>query len=382
MKIHFNKVLGATALGILLYSCVSKPKEEIKVEDTVEEQVFGTTFQNKKVETYEIKNANGMKMKVTNFGARVTNLWVPDKDGNLVDVVLGFETLDEYLESGEKYFGAAIGRYGNRIANGKFTLDGEEYTLPQNNNGQTLHGGPGGMDYVIWDVEKSGENGLIFSYTSPDGEEGFPGELKVKMIYTLTDDNEFKVTYEAETDKATPVNLTHHSFFNLNGAGNGNVLDHTLQLNASEYTPVNEVLIPTGEVASVKETPFDFTDPTTIGERINQENQQLKFGGGYDHNWVLDKTGNDLSQAAVISSPQTGIEMEVWTTEPAIQFYSGNFLDGSVTGKGGKVYELRSAFCLETQHYPDSPNQPNFPSTILKPGEKYEQTCIYKFGTK
>jgi aldose 1-epimerase len=382
MKNHFNKILGAAALGVLLFSCESKPKEETKAEETVQKQVFGTTFQNKKVETYEIKNANGMKMKVTNFGARVTNLWVPDKDGNLVDVVLGFETLDEYLNSGEKYFGATIGRYGNRIANGKFTLDGEEYTLPINNNGQTLHGGPGGFDYVIWNVEKSGENGLIFTYTSPDGEEGFPGELKVKMIYTLTDENEFKVTYEAETDKATPVNLTHHSFFNLNGAGNGDVLDHTMQLNASKYTPVNEVLIPTGEIPTVKGTPFDFSEPTTIGARINQENEQLKFGGGYDHNWVLDKTGKALTQAAVVSSPQTGIEMEVWTTEPAIQFYSGNFLDGSVSGKGGKVYELRSAFCLETQHYPDSPNHPNFPSTVLKPGEKYEQTCIYKFGTK
>ncbi|RAI94766.1 aldose epimerase family protein [Algoriphagus yeomjeoni] len=382
MKNHFNKTFGAIALGVLLYSCESKPKEETKVEDTLLEQIFGTTFQDKKVETYEIKNANGIKMKVTNFGARVTHLWVPDKDGNPVDVVLGFETLDGYLESSEKYFGAAIGRYGNRIADGKFTLNGEEYTLPQNNNGQTLHGGPGGMDFVIWDVEKSGENALIFSYTSPDGEEGFPGELKVKMIYTLTDDNEFKVTYEAETDKATPVNLTHHSFFNLNGAGNGTVLNHTLQLNASKYTPVNEVLIPTGEVPSVIGTPFDFTTPTLIGERIENENEQLKFGGGYDHNWVLDKTGNSLTQAAVISSPLTGIEMEVWTTEPAIQFYSGNFLDGTITGKGGKVYEQRSAFCLETQHYPDSPNQPNFPSTILEPGEKYEQTCIYKFGLK
>lgn len=379
---QMNKMLGAAVLGVLLYSCESKLKEETIFEDPAQEQVFGTTFQDKKVETYEINNANGMKMKVTNFGARVTNLWIPDKDGNLVDVVLGFETLDGYLESSEKYFGAAIGRYGNRIANGKFTLDGQEYTLPTNNNGQTLHGGPGGLDYVIWNVEKSGENGLIFTYTSPDGEEGFPGELRVKMVYTLTDDNEFKVTYEAETDKATPVNLTHHSFFNLNGAGNGTVLDHTLQLNASEYTPVNDVLIPTGEIVSVKETPFDFTEPTTIGARIDEENEQLKFGGGYDHNWVLDKTGANLTQAAVISSPQTGIEMEVWTTEPAIQFYSGNFLDGTITGKGDKVYELRSAFCLETQHYPDSPNQPNFPSTILKPGEKYEQTCIYKFGTK
>lgn len=379
---QFNKILGAAALGIFIYSCESKPKEGNKVEEPVQEQVFGTTFQDKKVETYEIKNANGMKMKVTNFGARVTNLWVPDKDGNLVDVVLGFETLDGYIESGEKYFGAAIGRYGNRIADGKFTLDGEEYTLPTNNNGQTLHGGPGGMNYVIWNVEKSGENGLIFTYTSPDGEEGFPGELKVTMIYTITDDNEFKITYEAETDKATPVNLTHHSFFNLNGAGNGTVLNHSLQLNASKYTPVNAVLIPTGEIPSVKGTPFDFTTATKIGERIDQENEQLTFGGGYDHNWVLDKTGKDLTQAAVISSPQSGIEMEVWTTEPAIQFYSGNFLDGTITGKGGKIYEQRSAFCLETQHYPDSPNHPNFPSTVLKPGEKYEQTCIYKFGIK
>jgi len=382
MMNQFNKILGAAALGIFIYSCESKPKEGNKVEEPVQEQVFGTTFQDKKVETYEIKNANGMKMKVTNFGARVTNLWVPDKDGNLVDVVLGFETLDGYIESGEKYFGAAIGRYGNRIADGKFTLDGEEYTLPTNNNGQTLHGGPGGMNYVIWNVEKSGENGLIFTYTSPDGEEGFPGELKVTMIYTITDDNEFKITYEAETDKATPVNLTHHSFFNLNGAGNGTVLNHSLQLNASKYTPVNAVLIPTGEIPSVKGTPFDFTTATKIGERIDQENEQLTFGGGYDHNWVLDKTGKDLTQAAVISSPQSGIEMEVWTTEPAIQFYSGNFLDGTITGKGGKIYEQRSAFCLETQHYPDSPNHPNFPSTVLKPGEKYEQTCIYKFGIK
>ena len=382
MTNHFNKVLGTAALSLLLYSCESKPKEETKIAEPVKEQVFGTTFQNKKVETYEIKNANGMKMNVTNFGARVTHLWVADKDGNLVDVVLGFDTLDGYTESSEKYFGAAIGRYGNRIANGKFTLDGQEYTLPINNNGQTLHGGPGGLDYVIWDVEKSGANELIFTYTSADGEEGFPGELKVKMRYTLTDDNEFKVTYEAETDKATPVNLTHHSFFNLNGAGNGNVLEHTLQLNASKYTPVNEVLIPTGEIPTVKGTPFDFTTATKIGDRIDQDNEQLKFGGGYDHNWVLDKTGNELTQAAIISSPKTGIEMEVWTTEPAIQFYSGNFLDGTIAGKGGKVYEMRSAFCLETQHYPDSPNQPNFPSTVLKPGEKYEQTCIYKFGTK
>jgi len=381
MKINFNTILGATALGILLYSCESKPKEEVKTEEP-QKEVFGTTFKDKKVETFEIKNANGMKMNVTNFGARVTNLWVPDRDGNLVDVVLGFDTLDDYLNSSEKYFGASIGRYGNRIANGKFSLDGTEYTLPINNNGQTLHGGPDGFDFVIWEVQKSGDNGLIFSYTSADGEEGFPGELKVKMIYTLTDENDFKITYEAETNKNTVLNLTHHSFFNLNGAGNGNVLDHTMKINASKYTPVNEVLIPTGELPTVKGTPFDFTTATRIGERIDQDNEQLKFGGGYDHNWVLDKTNGELAEAAVVYAPTTGIEMQVWTTEPGIQFYSGNFLDGSVKGKEGKSYALRGAFCLETQHFPDSPNQPNFPSTELKPGEKYEHTCIYRFSTK
>jgi aldose 1-epimerase len=381
MKNNFNRILGATALGILLYSCESKPKEEVKTEEP-QKEVFGTTFKDKKVETFEIKNAKGMKMNVTNFGARVTNLWVPNRDGNLVDVVLGFDTLDEYVNSSEKYFGASIGRYGNRIANGRFSLDGTEYTLPINNNGQTLHGGPDGFDFVIWEVQKSGDNGLIFSYMSADGEEGFPGELKVKMTYILTDENDFKITYEAETNKNTVLNLTHHSFFNLNGAGNGNVLDHTMKINASKYTPVNEVLIPTGELPAVKGTPFDFTTATKIGERIDQDNEQLKFGGGYDHNWVLDKTSGELAEAAVVYAPTTGIEMQVWTTEPGIQFYSGNFLDGSVKGKEGKSYELRGAFCLETQHFPDSPNQPNFPSTELKPGEKYEHTCIYRFGTK
>lgn len=376
-----RKILGAALISGLLVSCQGQSTDQTQAESGEMSQPFGT-FKEKNVEIFEIKNSNGLTMQVTNFGARVTHLWVPDKNGKLVDVVLGFDSLDGYLNSGEKYFGAAIGRYGNRIANGEFTLDGVTYQLPKNNNGQTLHGGPGGMDYVVWDAKKIGENSLEFHYTSPAGEEGFPGELKVKMVYTLTDANEFKVTYEAETDQATPVNLTHHSFFNLNGAGQGTILEHELQLNASKYTPVNEVLIPTGEILDVAGTPFDFTSPTLIGARIEDENQQLGFGGGYDHNWVLDKTTNDLTQAAIVSSPETGIQMEVWTTEPAIQFYSGNFLDGAIIGKGNKSYEFRSAFCLETQHYPDSPNHPNFPSTILQPGEKYEQTCIYKFGIK
>lgn len=366
-----------------LAACGNKPSENAEQEEeVVEEKSFGNTFKGKEVQLFEIKNTNGLKMKVTNFGARVTELWVPDKNGNPVDIVLGFNTLDEYLNSSEKYIGASIGRYGNRIANGEFTLNDVVYKLPINNNGQTLHGGPGGFDWVVWDAQKVADNSIEFSYKSPDGEEGFPGELLVKMVYTLTDENEFKVAYEAETDQATPVNLTHHSFFNLNGAGEGTILNHELQLNASKYTPVNGVLIPTGEILEVSGTPFDFTSSTAIGARIENENEQLGFGGGYDHNWVLDKSSKDLTQAAVVSSPQTGIKMEVWTTEPAIQFYSGNFLDGTIHGKEGKSYDFRGAFCLETQHYPDSPNQPNFPSTILNPGEKYEQTCIYKFDVK
>ena len=361
--------------AILIGACAQKKSNEMPVE--------ATEMKESPYKILTLTNSNGVKMTVTDLGARVMTLQVPDKEGKLVDVVLGFDTPEEYLTSPEPFFGTAIGRYGNRIAKGKFDLNGQTYSLPINNGVNSLHGGPGGFHNVIWNVEEADDSHIVFTYLSKDGEEGYPGTLQVKMVYFLTDENEFKITYEAETDKATPVNLTHHSFFNLNGEGTTDVLNHELMLNASKYTPVDSTLIPLGSVDPVAGTPFDFTSVKAIGKDIAVENQQLTYGGGFDHNWVLDKKEEGgLEMAATVYSPTTGISMEVWTTEPAIQFYSGNFLDGNAKGKGGKPYEFRTALCLETQHYPDSPNQPNFPSTILEPGEKYEQTCIYKFGTK
>jgi aldose 1-epimerase len=370
MKIK-NLLIPMVALsGMLLASCASQPTE--------------TNVMNEPTSIYQvhtIENKQGLKMQVTNLGAKVMKLMVPDQNGELVDVVLGFDTPEEFAASSESYFGATIGRYGNRIANAKFELDGNTYTLAANNGPNSLHGGPGGFHNVIWEVVEVTDNQIVFSYLSEDGEEGFPGNLKVTMTYTLTEDNEFKITYEATTDKATVVNLTHHSFFNLSGAGNGDILDHVLMLNADQFTPVNKDLIPTGELKSVKGTPMDFTSATAIGDRIDADFEQLKHGGGYDHNWVLNKdTGSELTLAAKISAPKTGIAMEVWTTEPGIQFYAGNFLNGKVTGKEGKTYPYRGAFCLETQHFPDSPNQPNFPSVRLDPEQEYSHTCIYKFG--
>jgi aldose 1-epimerase len=345
------------------------------------EDGFHTQIDGKEVNLYHLSNSKGMEMTVTNYGGRVVKLVVPNKDGQPEDVVLGFDSVQEYRESSEAYFGAAIGRYGNRIADGQFTLDGEEYQLAQNNGPNSLHGGPGGFHNVVWEVLEADDRQLVLQYTSPDGEEGFPGTLEVKMTYALTEGNEFKIDYEATTDRKTVVNLTHHSFFNLNGAGKADVMDHMLQLNASAFTPVDSVLIPYGEIRPVAGTPFDFTQATAIGERIDQDNEQLRFGGGYDHNFVLDKEEpGALTLAATVAAPQTGIKMEVFTTEPGIQFYSGNFLDGSIRGKGGLAYKKRSAFCLETQHFPDSPNQVNFPSTVLTPKETYTHSCVYKFS--
>lgn len=359
-------------LCIFFLATACSPKPESSESTTKEE-----------FEVFSLKNSKGLTMKVTNFGAKVMELWVPDKEGNLIDVVLGYDSISDYPNSPEPYFGAAIGRYGNRIAGGLFELDGKTYQLAKNNGANALHGGPGGFNNVIWKVEEAGPSKIVFSYLSKDGEEGFPGNLKVKMTYQLLDTDEFKIEYEAETDQKTVLNLTHHSFFNLNGAGNESVENHLLQLFGSKYTPVDSSLIPTGELRSVVGTPFDFTDPKSIGKDITMADEQLKFGGGYDHNWVLDKDSEGkLEIAARVNSPLTGISMEVWTTEPGIQFYSGNFLDGSVKGKSGKPYDFRGAFCLETQHFPDSPNQPDFPSTVLNPGQTYQQTCIYKFSSK
>ena len=305
------------------------------------------------------------------------NLWVPDRNGEYDDVVLGYETLDEYVEKG-KYYGALIGRYGNRIAAGRFYLDGIDYELATNNRANHLHGGNTGYNHVVWDAKRISNNELELTYLSVDGEEGYPRNLNIKVIYSLKEDNSLSIIYSATTDQATPVNLTHHSFFNLHGAGKGSINDHILQINASNYTPVVEGLIPTGEIAPVKDTPFDFTLPTAIGARLDQENEQFVFGLGYDHNFALDGTG--LRVVAEVEEPKSGRVMEVITDEPGLQFYGGNFLNGTDFGKGSLPYKYREAFCLETQHFPDSPNHSNFPSTILKPGETYSSICIYKFS--
>lgn len=332
---------------------------------------------------YWLENSAGTKIKVMDFGARVMELWVKDKNGKLTDVVLGHVSPEKYIDSPEPYFGATIGRYGNRIANAAFEIDGVAYSLNKNNGENSLHGGPNGFHNVLWKVEETDPSKIVFRYLSKDGEEGFPGNLNVMMVYELSEDNEFIISYEALSDKKTPVNLTHHSFFNLNGEGGASVENHVLYLNASYFTPVSDGLIPNGEIVPVKDSPFDFTLAKPISKDIEEIDEQLAFGGGYDHNWVLDKTGKGkLEPAAEIFSPLTGISMKVITTEPGIQFYSGNFLDGSVEGKSGKNYGHRTAFCLETQHFPDSPNQKAFPSTVLIPGQKYGHTCIYKFDTK
>jgi len=350
----------------------------------MEKHAFGKTPDGTPVELYTLTNANGLEAKITNYGGIVVSLLVPDRDGKPGDVVLGYETLEEYIEN-NPYFGTLVGRYGNRIARGKFTLEGIEYTLAQNDGENHLHGGPKGFDKVVWkaDAVRSKKSvGLKLTYLSKDGEEGYPGNLSVTVVYTLTNDNELKIEYTAVTDKVTIVNLTHHGYFNLAGAGLGDILGHELMIKADRFTPVDKGLIPTGELRSVKGTPMDFTQAVAIGARIDQAAEQLVLGGGYDHNWVLNNGDGSLALAARVYEPTTGRVMEVYTTEPGIQFYSGNFLDGSITGKGGKVYEYRYGFCLETQHFPDSPNKPDFPSTVLKPGETYTTTTIYTFSVK
>lgn len=339
--------------------------------------------QGEQVYLYTVQNDSGAEMKVTNYGGRITALKVPDEDGNLVDVVLGLDSLEGYLNNPNN-FGAAIGRYGNRIADGQFTLDGKTYHIAQNNGDNHLHGGFMGFDQRVWTikaVEENDEVTLVLNYLSKDGEEGFPGNLDIEIRYTLTKDNALKIDYKAVTDKATVCNLTNHSYFNLNGS-NDTVLDHELMINADTYTPIDDEWIPTGSIAELEGTPMDFSEPTAIGERINNDFVQLKNGAGYDHNYVLNTNGNLDQVAASVYSPDTGIFMEVYTTEPGIQLYTGNFLDGSITGKNGKVYKKHYAVCLESQHFPDSPNVDYFPSTTLRPGEVYETTTIYDFSTK
>lgn len=374
-------------LTIIVLCACSNSKKKAHQNDTeialIPDSAYNTDFGGKKIALYTLESGNGITMQVTNFGGRVVSLWVPDRTGQYQDIVYSHPSIDQHINyQGERCLGPIVGRFANRIAKGRFELDGVQYQLPLNNNGQTLHGGINGFDMKVWNVDTTTTNSIALSYISPDGEEGFPGTVTVKMVYTLTPDNEFKISYQATTDKPTHVNLSHHSFFNLKGAGNGTITDHLLTINSSAITPVDSVLIPTGETLLVEGTPFDFRKPTAIGDRINQDNLQLRNGGGYDHNWIIDrKTPNDIEFIASLYEPISGRKMEVWSDQPALQFYSGNFLDGKVIGKYGKAHNYREAVALETQKYPDTPNQPSFPSTRLNPGETYNQTCIYKFST-
>ncbi len=347
---------------------------------TVDRAVYGVTPAGDTVEVFTLRNANGMEVEVIEYGGIVTRILAPDRDGQLADVVLGMSDLDGYV-AGTPYFGALIGRYGNRIGGARFTLDGETYELSMNDGPNSLHGGERGFDKVVWDAEPmDGAVGLVLRYTSPDGEMGYPGTVVATVTYTMNNRNELAVDYHATTDAATPINLTQHSYFNLGGEGSGDVLDHELMIDAAAFTPVDSTLIPTGEIRPVEGTPFDFRTATPIGARIDADDRQLRYGLGYDHNWVLDRDGDGLEVAARLIHPGSGRTLEIRTTEPGIQFYSGNFLDGTLTGKAGHVYQHRNWLCLETQHFPDSPNQPSFPPTILRPGEDFRSRTVMAFG--
>jgi aldose 1-epimerase len=341
---------------------------------------YSDTLNNHVVELYRLTNANGMEALISNYGASVVSLRVADKNGKMDDVVLGYDSIQGYYQ-GKAYFGCVVGRYANRIAKGEFQLDGQTYTLAKNNGPNTLHGGLKGFDKVVWSGKQEGA-AVTLTYTSEDGEEGYPGNVTITVKYSLKNDNSLVMDYSAVTDKVTVVNVANHSYFNLEGQGNGNILDHEIMINADGFTPVDSTLIPTGEIRKVAGTPFDFTSPHKIGERINDtSDQQIKYGLGYDHNFALNGEAGKIRLAAKVIAPGSGRVLEVYTTEPGVQFYSGNFLNGSEQGKGS-VYEYRTGFCLETQHYPDSPNQPSFPSAILKPGEKFESSTIFKFSVK
>lgn len=358
----------------------STQKGDISLPDR---KAFQDEIDGKKTDLYILRNKNGMTAAVTNYGGRLVGLWVPDRNGKMTDVVVGFGSVNAYVNASEPYFGASIGRYGNRIAKGRFTLDGKPYTLFTNNGPNTLHGGKKGFQYVVWDASQPNDSTLELHYLSKDMEEGFPGNLNVKVTYNLTGNNELRFDYQATTDKRTVINLTNHAFFNLNGEGSGTINNHVLQINADRYTPVDSTLIPTGQILPVAGTPFDFRQPTSIGARVNDSSLQLKYGNGYDHNFVLNAAdGAGPTHAATVSGDKSGIVMDIFTQEPGLQFYGGNFMQSRNTFKSGAKDDFRTAFCLETQHFPDSPNQPNFPSTVLDPGKTYQTTSTYRFSTK
>ncbi|MDZ7316842.1 MAG: galactose mutarotase [candidate division KSB1 bacterium] len=374
------KVIARPALIAAVILSLSCSEQYMSI--SVQREPFGTA-NGKPVELFTLTNQSGMKVQITNYGGTIVSLWVPDKNGVLGDVVLGHDNLEGYLKA-SPYFGSTIGRYGNRIAQGRFTLDGVEYRLAQNNGANHLHGGVRGFDKQIWEAKaRRGKNkaAIELSRVSPDGEEGYPGELYARVTFTLTDDNALQIDYLAKTNKPTVCNLTNHSYFNLRDGGASTILDHLLQIDADYYLPVDAGLIPVGKPAPVEGTPFDFRTPTRIGERIDQQDEQLANGGGYDHNWVLNGENGVLRRVATLSDTVSGRVMEIYTTEPGLQFYSGNFLDGTIKGKNGVVYAHRSGLCLETQHFPDSPNRPDFPSVVLRPGQVYRSTTIYKFLT-
>ena len=372
-------LLGALALACFTQACANK--EKMEAQPQVKTQPYGKMPDGTPVDLYTLTNVNGMQAGIITYGGAVVMLTAPDRAGKLGDVTIAMDDLAG-MQKQTSFFGALIGRYGNRIGKAQFVLDGQTFKLPANDGPNTLHGGPQGFDKKVWKAEPgSSADGqtLTLTYVSKDGEMGFPGTLTAKVVYTLTGKNELKIDYTATTDKPTVVNLTNHTYWNL--AGEGDILGHDAMIAADRFTPVDATLIPTGELKPVKGTPFDFTAATAIGARINQDDEQLKFGKGYDHNWVLNRTGEGLSKAAEVHDPKTGRVMEVWTTEPGLQFYTGNFLDGTLTGKG-RTIGLRNAFCMETQHYPDSPNKPSFPSTTLKPGETYHTTTVYRFSAR
>jgi aldose 1-epimerase len=386
LKARTSYILTFISLVILLISCESKKNTEPKMGTSfmIAKNIFGKMPDGQIVNRFTVVNKNGVTMQVINYGGIITSIKTPDKNGVIEDIVLGYDSLTDYLKN-SPYFGALIGRYGNRIANGKFAIDNQVYSVAQNNNGQHLHGGIKGFDKVFWNIEEVQNNegpALKLTYKSADMEEGYPGNLNVEVIYVLTDNNELKLFYTAQTDKKTIINLTQHTYFNLSGNCKRDILNEELLLNANEFVPIDKVMISLGDLKSVSETPFDFTKRKKIGQDINSKDDQLAFGLGYDHCWVLNTKGDSTQLAASLYDAESGRQIEVFTTEPGIQFYSGNFLDGTLTGKGGVKYNYRNGLCLETEHFPDSPNKPQYPSTLLNPGDTYRTSTVYKFSVK
>jgi aldose 1-epimerase len=379
---HLRKLRIAIFIAVLAVPCLCAAQNVSARGPKLTHQTWGQTPQGQPVEIYTLANARGMEARIITYGGILVSLKVPDRRGKFADVVAGFDSLDGYVgQPPPPFFGALVGRYANRIANATFTLDGVRYTLDKNDGPNSLHGGFHGFDKVVWTAKPIGNNSLQLMYLSKNGEEGYPGNLSVTVIYTLTVNNELRIDYSATTDKDTVLNLTNHSYFNLAGQGVGDVLGHIVTINADRYTPVDKTLIPTGELRPVAGTPFDFRTPHAIGERINADDEQLKYGRGYDHNFVLNRKGTSLELAARVVEPKSGRVLEVLTTQPGLQFYTGNQLDGSIHGKGGAVYRQHAAFCMETQHFPDSPNHPKFPTTELKPGARYHEITVFKFST-